>query len=79
MSAVPIADPEVKRERIILEGAIPSPTERPKGCPFATRCQRKVGAICDEQTPPERRTSSGHRIACHIPLEDLKAAEHFAF
>jgi len=79
MSAVPIADPDVKRERIILEGSIPSPTERPKGCPFATRCHRKVGPICDEQMPPEQRTESGHRIACHIPMEELRAVERFAF
>jgi peptide/nickel transport system ATP-binding protein len=79
MSAVPIADPDVKRERIILEGAIPSPTERPKGCPFATRCQRKIGPICDEQVPPDQRTGDGHRIACHIPLDELRAVERFAF
>ena len=79
MSAVPIADPDVKRDRIILEGAIPSPTDRPKGCPFATRCHRKIGAICDDQTPPEQRTESGHRIACHIPLDELKSVERISF
>ncbi len=79
MSAVPIADPDVKRDRIILEGAIPSPTDRPKGCPFATRCHRKLGAICDEQPPPEQRTENGHRIACHIPMDELKAIERIAF
>jgi peptide/nickel transport system ATP-binding protein len=79
MSAVPIADPDVKRDRIILEGAIPSPTDRPKGCPFATRCHRKVGAICDEQTPPEQRAAGGHRIACHIPMDELKAVERISF
>jgi peptide/nickel transport system ATP-binding protein len=79
MSAVPIADPDVKRERIILEGAVPSPTERPKGCPFATRCHRKLGPICDEQVPLDQRTASGHRIACHIPLDELKAVERLAF
>ncbi|HVZ01165.1 MAG TPA: ABC transporter ATP-binding protein [Dongiaceae bacterium] len=79
MSAVPIADPDVKRDRIILEGAIPSPTDRPKGCPFATRCHRKLGAICDQQMPPEQHTASGHRIACHIPLDELRNSEHFAF
>jgi peptide/nickel transport system ATP-binding protein len=79
MSAVPIADPDVKRDRIILEGSIPSPTDRPKGCPFATRCHRKVGAICDEQTPPEHRTGTGHRIACHIPLDELKTVERISF
>jgi peptide/nickel transport system ATP-binding protein len=79
MSAVPIADPDIKRDRIILEGNIPSPSERPKGCPFATRCHRKLGAICDEQAPPEQKTASGHRIACHIPLDELKTVERFAF
>ncbi|MES1151421.1 MAG: oligopeptide/dipeptide ABC transporter ATP-binding protein, partial [Dongia sp.] len=79
MSAVPIADPDVKRDRIILEGAIPSPTDRPKGCPFATRCHRKIGAICDEQMPPDQRTPSGHRIACHIPLDELKSVERITF
>jgi peptide/nickel transport system ATP-binding protein len=79
MSAVPIADPDVKRDRIILEGTIPSPTDRPKGCPFATRCHRKIGPICDEQMPPDQRTAGGHRIACHIPLDELKAVERITF
>jgi peptide/nickel transport system ATP-binding protein len=79
MSAVPIADPDVKRDRIILEGAIPSPTDRPKGCPFATRCHRKIGPICDEQVPPEQHSAGGHRIACHIPLDELKAVERITF
>jgi peptide/nickel transport system ATP-binding protein len=79
MSAVPIADPDIQRDRIILEGNVPSPNERPKGCPFATRCHRKVGPICDEEVPPERRAGDGHRIACHIPLEQLRATEQITF
>jgi peptide/nickel transport system ATP-binding protein len=71
LSAVPIADPDVHQRRIILEGAIPSPQNRPQGCPFATRCPRKVGAICDTTPPPVQTTAAGHRIACHIPLDDL--------
>ena len=71
LSAVPIADPDVHQRRIILEGAIPSPQNRPQGCPFATRCPRKLGPICDNQAPPMQTTATGHRIACHIPLEDL--------
>jgi peptide/nickel transport system ATP-binding protein len=75
LSAVPIADPDVHQRRIILEGAMPSPQNRPQGCPFATRCPRKVGAICDTTPPPTQTTASGHRIFCHIPLEDLKKVD----
>jgi peptide/nickel transport system ATP-binding protein len=75
LSAVPIADPDVHQRRIILEGAMPSPQNRPQGCPFATRCPRKVGAICDTTQPPIQTTASGHRIACHIPLDELKKVD----
>ncbi len=71
LSAVPVPDPDAQPERIVLEGALPSPTEVPRGCPFATRCPRKVGAVCDDTPPPEQRLAHGHRIACHIPAEDL--------
>ena len=70
-----IADPDVHQRRIILEGAIPSPQNRPQGCPFATRCPRKVGAICDTTPPPTQTTATGHRIFCHIPLDDLKKVD----
>jgi peptide/nickel transport system ATP-binding protein len=71
LSAVPVPDPDIKQTRVILEGSIPSPTDLPAGCPFATRCPRKVGAICDDTPPPEQKTASGHRIACHIPMDEL--------
>ncbi|MBI2469332.1 MAG: ABC transporter ATP-binding protein [Candidatus Rokubacteria bacterium] len=71
LSAVPVPDPDAQPERIVLEGALPSPTEVPRGCPFATRCPRKVGAVCDDTPPPEQRLAHGHRIACHIPADDL--------
>jgi peptide/nickel transport system ATP-binding protein len=79
MSAVPIADPDVKQRRIILEGNIPSPQNRPKGCPFATRCPRKVGSICDDTPPPEQVSASGHRIACHIPMAELASITQVVF
>ena len=79
MSAVPIADPDVKQRRIILEGNIPSPQNRPKGCPFATRCPRKVGSICDDTPPPEQVSPAGHRIACHIPMAELATATQVVF
>jgi peptide/nickel transport system ATP-binding protein len=75
LSAVPIPDPDLKQKRIILEGSLPSVRNVPAGCPFATRCPRKVGPICDTTPPPEHRTATGHRIACHIPFEELKRVD----
>jgi peptide/nickel transport system ATP-binding protein len=75
LSAVPIADPDRQQKRILLEGAMPSPRDIPAGCPFATRCPRKIGSICDTTPPPEQRTNTGHRILCHIPMEQLREVE----
>jgi peptide/nickel transport system ATP-binding protein len=71
LSAIPIPDPEARRERIRLFGPVPSPTERPAGCPFASRCPRYLGAVCDTIPPPVQDAGNGHQIACHIPLADL--------
>ncbi|WP_052340890.1 ABC transporter ATP-binding protein [Salinarimonas rosea] len=75
LSAVPVADPSIEKTKIVLEGALPSPLDPPAGCPFATRCPRKLGPICDETLPPEHVRADGHRIACHIPLPELEAVE----
>ncbi len=75
LSAVPIADPEVQKRQIVLEGAIPSALNPPKGCPFSTRCQRKLGDICERDVPPMHDAGDGHVIACHIPLEELQKVE----
>ena len=75
LSAVPIADTSVKKTRIILEGNLPSVMNPPSGCPFHTRCPRKIGAVCEEQLPPNLEPTPGHRIACHIDLEALKKVE----
>ena len=75
LSAVPIADPEVEKRRIVLEGNLPSPLNPPKGCPFSTRCPRKVGAICDNEVPPVQFAGDRHAIACHIDLEELRKVE----
>ncbi len=71
LAAAPIADLRVKKRDIILEGNLPSPLNPPKGCPFTTRCPRKIGEICDNNPPQEQITADGHRIACHIPLAEL--------
>ena len=75
LSAVPIADPEVTKREILLEGNLPSVLNPPKGCPFSTRCPRRIGKICDEERPPVHMASETHAIACHIPLEELRQVE----
>jgi peptide/nickel transport system ATP-binding protein len=78
LSAVPIPDPEQQRSRIILEGPLPSASELPAGCPFTTRCPRKVGPICDDTPPPEQKLGLHHRLACHIPAEELSRLQQAA-
>jgi peptide/nickel transport system ATP-binding protein len=72
LSAVPIADPQVDKRRIVLEGNLPSVMNPPKGCPFSTRCPRHMGAICDEEIPAVQFNADRHGIACHIPIEELR-------
>jgi peptide/nickel transport system ATP-binding protein len=71
LSAVPVPDPDAQGTRIVLEGSLPSATVIPRGCPFTSRCPRRIGAICDDTPPPTRQVSRGHRIVCHIPAEEL--------
>ncbi len=75
LSAVPIADTSIKKKRIILEGNLPSVMSPPKGCPFNTRCPRKIGSICETEVPPFVEAGPGHVIMCHIPMEELKSVE----
>jgi peptide/nickel transport system ATP-binding protein len=75
LSAVPIADPEVTKREIVLEGNLPSVMDPPKGCPFSTRCPRKLGEKCDHERPPAQQAADGHVIACHIPIEELAKIE----
>ena len=75
LSAIPIADTSVEKKHIVLEGDIPSAVNPPPGCPFQTRCPRKIGKICEEQAPPIREFGQGHRIACHIAPEELLRME----
>ncbi len=75
LSAVPIADPNVHKREIVLEGPLPSVLDPPTGCPFETRCHRKIGKICEDERPPVQKAAEGHNIACHIPLEELRKIE----
>jgi peptide/nickel transport system ATP-binding protein len=71
LSAVPTMEGE-QRERIDLEGEIPSAAEPPSGCVFHTRCPRKVGAICEQEEPPLAEVEPEHFMRCHIPIEELR-------
>lgn len=71
ISAIPIADPTVKKKRIILEGDVPSPLGPPKGCHFHPRCPYS-DEICRFEEPPFIDIGEGHYVACHFRKE-LKA------
>ena len=75
LSAIPIPDPTLDRTSIRLTGAVPSALAPPSGCRFHTRCPRKVGPVCEEEPPPRREMSNGHRIFCHIGIDELRAME----
>ena len=74
LSAVPTIE-GTARERIRLEGEIPSAAEPPTGCVFHTRCPRKIGPICEEEEPPLEEVERGHLMRCHIPIEELRVLQ----
>lgn len=78
LSAVPIADTRVQKNRIILEGDIPSAMNPPPGCPFQTRCRWKskvAGGLCEREVPPVQHLEDGHQIKCHLSAEVLAEME----
>jgi oligopeptide/dipeptide ABC transporter ATP-binding protein len=71
MSAVPVPDPHVEatRERIVLQGDLPSPINLPEGCVFSTRCF-KAQDRCRVETPPLEEYAPGHSVACFFPITE---------
>ncbi|GLI09273.1 peptide ABC transporter ATP-binding protein [Paenibacillus tyrfis] len=65
LSAVPIPDPNAKRERIVLQGDVPSPANPPAGCAFHPRCRHAVAA-CREEQPTLKQVAPQHEVACHL-------------
>lgn len=67
LSAIPIPDPDIQRtrERIILQGEVPSPLNPPSGCPFRTRCPKAMKE-CAESMPAFKEVEPGHFTACHL-------------
>ncbi|HLI13839.1 MAG TPA: ABC transporter ATP-binding protein [Alphaproteobacteria bacterium] len=73
LSAVPALAPGAgRRERVRLQGDPAAVPASRSGCHFHGRCPRKLGAICETQTPPIVEPRPGHRIACHLPLDELR-------
>ena len=76
LSAIPIPDPDVedKRERIILQGELPSPMDPPSGCVFRTRCQHAMD-ICTQKKPVWQEIDKDHYVACHLYDEHLEGKD----
>ena len=70
LSAVPVPDPDGRRQRIVLKGDVPSPARPPTGCRFHPRCflaeERNALARCAAEDPPLREVRPGHWVACHF-------------
>ena len=67
LSAIPIPDPDIEeaRERVILQGELPSPINPPSGCVFRTRCPQAM-SVCAEKIPAWKEQEPGHFVACHL-------------
>ncbi|MFI5001093.1 MAG: ABC transporter ATP-binding protein [Reyranellales bacterium] len=65
LSAVPVPDPAIKRQKRVLQGDVPSPVNPPSGCHFHTRCPYAV-ARCKVEVPSLREIAPGHHVSCHL-------------
>ena len=70
LSAVPVADPEIEKKHVLIEGDLPSPTNIPRGCPFHTRCPHATEK-CKAEVPPTKEVKPGHFVNCHFPGNTL--------
>lgn len=65
LSAVPVPSLNKEKQRIVLDGDVPSPINKPSGCPFHTRCSQCM-EICKKELPPTVTTEEGHQVVCHL-------------
>jgi oligopeptide/dipeptide ABC transporter ATP-binding protein len=74
MAAVPVPDPDDRRERRLLTGDVPSPANPPPACRFHTRCP-KAQDKCSQEEPPLEDKGNGTEAACHYPLTEQEARD----
>lgn len=74
LAAIPRVRKEVRRQRIILPGGVPSPIDPPSGCPFHPRCFAKVGRLCEEHYPPFSQV--GEQKVARWIYDDNPVADH---
>ena len=65
LSAIPVADPKVKKKRMILKGDVPSPINPPSGCTFHPRCPHRMD-VCDQTAPVLKDIGNHHQVACYL-------------
>ena len=75
LSAVPTDAPRRRKQRILLEGDVPTPINPPSGCRFHTRCPVAERGLCDVQVPPKVDVGQGHWAACHLVKPDGSAPD----
>ncbi|MDB5522290.1 MAG: oligopeptide transporter ATP-binding protein [Rhizobium sp.] len=75
ISAIPIPDPTIQLNRIVLEGDVPSPVNPPSGCRFHTRCRyaAQLGGKCSIEEPPMKEVAPNHWVACHLRSVEKEA------
>jgi len=71
LSVIPVPDPDIRKNRIILTGDVPSPANPPSGCRFHTRCPLAI-PVCSEKEPPLVDYGDEHFVACHVRKEIVK-------
>ncbi len=76
LSAIPLPDPDRPDNRLALDSETRSESNRPGGCPFKGRCHRRIGSVCDLESPPLRAVGPGHTVLCHLQVAELPAPVH---